>query len=82
MEDDLRWKTTFDGRQPSMEDNLRFKMTFDGRGPSMEDDIGRRPSMEDDLRWKTTFDGRQPITIPKPKLIPIFVCSRLAKATL
>ena len=29
MEDDLRWKTAFDGRQPLMEDNLRWKTTFD-----------------------------------------------------
>ena len=61
MEDNHRWKTTFDGRQPSMEDDLRWKT------PLMEDDLqwkttfdGRRPSMEDNLRWKTTFDGRRP----------------------
>merc|ERR1712055_808500 len=28
MEDDLRWKTTFDGRQPLMEDDLRWKTTM------------------------------------------------------
>ena len=69
MEDGLRWKTTFDGRQPWMEDNLWWKTTFDGRQPSMEDKLwwkttfdGRRPLTEDDLWWKTTFDGRQPLT--------------------
>ena len=35
MEDDLRWKMTFDGRQPLMEDDLRWKTTFDGRRLSM-----------------------------------------------
>ena len=62
MEDDLRWKTTLDGRYPSI------KTTFDGRRPSMEDDLqwkmtfdGRRPLMEDDLRWKMTLEGRQPL---------------------
>ena len=45
MEDNLRWKTTFDGN------DLRWKMTFDGR----------RPLMEDDFRWKTTFDGGWPL---------------------
>ena len=67
MEDDLRWKTTFDGRRPSMEDDLRWKTPFNERRPSMEDDLrrkmtfkGRRPSMEDDFRWKTTFEGRRP----------------------
>ena len=48
MEDDLRWKMTFDGRRPSMEDDLRWKTTFDRR----------RPKMEDILRWKTTDGGR------------------------
>ena len=33
MEDDLHWKTTFDGRQPLMKDNLWWKTTFDGRQP-------------------------------------------------
>ena len=62
MDEDLQWKTTFDGRPPLMKDNLRWKMTFDGRRPSMEDNLrwkttfdGKRPSMEDDIRWKTTF---------------------------
>ena len=67
MENDIRWKTTFDGRQPSMKDDHRWKTTFDGGWPLMEDDLrwktnfdGRQPSMEDNLRWKTTFDGRGP----------------------
>ena len=50
MEDDLRWKTIFDGRRSLMEEDLRWKTTFDER----------RPLMEDELRWKTTFGGRRP----------------------
>ena len=46
MEDGLRWRKTFSGRQPSVEDDLQWKTTFSGR----------RPSVEDDLRWKTTYD--------------------------
>ena len=66
MEDDLQWKTTFNGRQPSMEDDLRWKMTFSGRRPSMEDNLrwkttfgGRQSSVEDNLRLKRTFSGRK-----------------------
>ena len=33
MEDNLWWKTTFDGRRPLMEDDLRWKTTFYGRQP-------------------------------------------------
>ena len=65
MEDNLRWKTTFNGRQTSMEDNLEWKMTLHGRQPSMEDNLwwqstfdGRWPWMEDNLRLKTNFKGR------------------------
>ena len=45
MEDDLQWKTNFNGRRLSMEDKLQWEMTFGGR----------RPSAEDDIQWKTTF---------------------------
>ena len=31
MEDNRQWKTTFDGRQPSMEEDLQWKMTNKGR---------------------------------------------------
>ena len=51
MEDDQRWKMTFDWRRPSVEDDLQWKKTFDWRWPSMEDD----------LQWKTTFHGRWPM---------------------
>ena len=54
MEDDLWWKTTFDGRRPSMEDDLWWKMTFDGRQPLTSFDW-RHPLMEDTLWWKTTM---------------------------
>ena len=64
MEDDLRWKTTFGGRRPSLEDELWWKATFGGRQSSVEDDLqwkmtfsGRRPSVEDDLQWRMTFGG-------------------------
>ena len=33
MEDDLCWRTTFNGRQPLMEDNLWWNMTFNARPP-------------------------------------------------
>ena len=51
-EEDLQWKTTFDGRRPSMEDDLQWKTTSDGRCPLMEDDLWQ----------KTTFDKIQPLT--------------------
>ena len=44
MEDDLHWKTTFDGRRTSIEDDLRWKTTFEGR----------QILMEDYLHWKKT----------------------------
>ena len=34
MEDDLWWKTTFDGRQPSVEENPLRKMNFGGESHS------------------------------------------------
>ena len=59
VEDDLRWLTTFIGRQTSVKDDLQWKTTFGGRNPSVKDDLwwkmtfnGSRPSVEDDLRWK------------------------------
>ena len=39
MENDLRWKTPFNGRQPSVEDDLRWKTTFGGRQLLVEDDL-------------------------------------------
>jgi hypothetical protein len=33
MKYNLEWKTTFNGRQPSMEDNLQWHTTFNGRQP-------------------------------------------------
>ena len=62
MEDDLHWKMTFSGRQPSGEDDLWWKTTFDGS----------HPVVEDDLRWKTTFSGRQPSL--NPCMLPILLC--------
>ena len=70
MEDDLWWKTTFDGRRPWMKEDHWWKTTFEGRWPQREDDFyGRRPKttfdggpplMEDSLWWKMTFDGWWP----------------------
>ena len=70
MEDDLRWRRTFDGRRPLMKEDHWWKTTFEGRWPQREDDFyGRRPKttfdggpplMEDSLWWKMTFDGRWP----------------------
>ena len=45
-DDDLRWKITFDGRQPEMEDDLRWKMTFNGRQPLMEDDLKNKYNLK------------------------------------
>ena len=66
-EDNLRRKTTFSGRQPSVEDNLQWKTTFGGRWPSVKDDLqwkttfsGRQPSVEDNLCWKKTIGERWP----------------------
>ena len=44
MEDDLQWKTTFYGRQPTIEDNLRWKTPFDVRRPSMEENYFKIPN--------------------------------------
>ena len=37
MEDDLWWKTTFDGRRSLMEDILWWEMSSEGRQSFMED---------------------------------------------
>ena len=39
MEDDLKWKTTSNGRQPRMEDNIQWKTTYNERRPKIEDDL-------------------------------------------
>ena len=64
--DNLRWKTTFDGRRALMEDDLWLKTSFYGRWPLLKDDLRWKttldwiqPSMEDNLQWKTTFIGGQ-----------------------
>ena len=64
MEENLWWKTTFGGRQPSVEDNLQWKRTLSGRQTLVEDDLwwkmtfgGRKPLVEDALRWKTTKES-------------------------
>ena len=64
VEDDLQWKTTFVGRQPSVDDDILWRTTFGGRQPLVEDNLwwkmtfgGIQPAMEDDLQWKITFIG-------------------------
>ena len=52
MEDNLRWKMTFNGKRLSMEDVLRWKTTFNGRRPPFDGGT---------LGGKTSFDGRQPL---------------------
>ena len=81
VEDDLRWKTTFGERGPSLEDNLRWKTTYGGRQPSAEDDLrqkttfgGRQPLVEDNLWWKTTFGGRQLLEEDDPCMLPSPLC--------
>ena len=73
MEDNIRWKTALNERQPSIENDLWWKTTFDGR----------RPSMEDNLRWKTPFIERRPslqnnlcalVLFSLPKLLTIRSC--------
>ena len=44
-EDDIWWKTLFDGRQPLMEDDLRRKTTFDGRRSLTEDDLWQKTQL-------------------------------------
>ena len=39
MEDDLKWKTTSNGRQPRMKDNIQWKTTYNERQPTIEDDL-------------------------------------------
>ena len=56
LEDDIWWKTTFDGRRHLMEDDLWWKTIFDGRRPLTEDDFWR----------KTTFERRRPLTGHNP----------------
>ena len=64
MEDDLYWKTTFGGRQPSVDDDFRWKTTFGGR----------RPLVEEDLRSKTTFGGRRLLVEDDPCMLPSPLC--------
>jgi hypothetical protein len=52
MEDDLQWKTNYNGRQ-----NFNGRQNLNGR----QNFNGRRPPMEDDIHWKTTTIGRQHI---------------------
>ena len=61
MEDDLQWKTTFDGRQPSIKDDLQWKTTHDGRR-AFNDNLKNeyypqnydKLKIEDERKMKTT----------------------------
>ena len=39
MEDNLQWKTTFNGKQPPIEENLQWKTNSSGRRPPIEDQL-------------------------------------------
>ena len=66
-EDNLWWKTIFNGKRPSVKTIFKWKMTFGVRRPSVEDDLqwkmtlgGRQPSVGRQPQWKMTFGGRRP----------------------
>ena len=82
MEDNLRWKTTFGGRQPLVKDNLWWKTTFGGGHHSVEDNLwwktpfsGRRPPMEDNLWWRVTFGERRLLVEDNPCMLLSPLCS-------
>ena len=62
IEDDRWWKSTLEGRWPSMADTIRWKTSFDGRGPSnlVQDDPQLQTnllSFEVDLWWNTWLNN-------------------------
>ena len=64
MEDELWWKTAFDGLQPSMEDVLRWKTIFDGRQPSIQDNLWREKTKLLNC-WlpKLAFETKDPVLL-------------------
>ena len=64
LEDNLWWKTSFGGRQPSVEDDFRWKTPYSGR----------RPTAEDNLWWKMTFVGRKLLVEDGPCMLPSPLC--------
>ena len=62
MEDELWWKTAFDGLQPSMEDVLRWKTIFDGRQPSRQDGLCRTEMLSFKLS-KLEFDTKEKVLL-------------------
>ena len=52
MEDNIKVKTTFDGKQPLMDDNIWEKIKFNGRQPWITF------LMERKLRWGIGFNWR------------------------
>ena len=63
VKDNLRWKTTFGGRQSLVED------TFSVRRPWVE--------VEDGLWWKKTFSGRHPLL--DTCMLPVFLSQVICK---
>ena len=62
MDDDLWWRTTFDGRQPLIEDNLWWRMTFGEKRSLIEDVLLWKTTYDvGHLWWKMSFDGRWPL---------------------
>ena len=60
IEDDRWWKSTLEGRWPSMADTIRWKTNFDGRGPSKKDRIWCKMTRNCRLTClplRLTFDG-------------------------
>ena len=62
IEDNLWWKTTFDGWWLFMDDNCWWKTLFGGRTLWWRTTFDKRQLLrEDNLWWKTAFDGRYPL---------------------
>ena len=62
MEDDLWWKTTYDGRRLMIEDDLWWKTTYDGRRLMMKEDNEDDLKNKEDLhRWKAHGAGHIPL---------------------
>ena len=67
MEDDPRWKSSFDGIQPLIGEDPQWNTTFDGKQTQREQTFnGRQHSMKDNLKcliskWTVTFNGRGPL---------------------
>jgi hypothetical protein len=74
MEDNLQWKTTFNGRRPPMEDDLKWKTTSNRSGLQWKTTSnGRQPPMEDDLQWKKTSNERRTTMEDDLKIVKVCI---------